>query len=104
MKQCIILLLMSVCAGAQITNEVLAQRAVEAERRGDFPTAIAAFRQLIQAGEDSSELRTNLGIALYQSGDFHGALKEFAAALSKSPDSASCLSVLRTIITESAAA
>ncbi len=88
MKQCAILLLVCFCAGAQVNNEVLAQKAVEAERRGDFPAAITAFRQLIQNGEDSPELRTNLGIALYQSGDFHGASQEFGAALSKSPDSA----------------
>jgi tetratricopeptide (TPR) repeat protein len=89
MKQCAILLLMSFCADAQTASEALAQKAVEAERRGDFRAAIAAFRQLIQVGEDSPELRSNLGIALYQSGDFHGALREFAAALSKSPESAS---------------
>ncbi|MFL6446996.1 MAG: tetratricopeptide repeat protein [Bryobacteraceae bacterium] len=87
MKRCAILLLMCFCAGAQTENEALAQKAVEAERRGDFPTAIAAFRQLVQLGEDSPELRNNLGIALYQSGDFHGALQEFAAVLSKSPNS-----------------
>src|SRR4051794_38530711 len=88
MKQWMLLLLISICAGAQTANEALAQKAVEAERRGDFPAAIAAFRQLIQLGEDSPELRNNLGIALYQSGDFGGALREFAAALPKSPDSA----------------
>jgi tetratricopeptide (TPR) repeat protein len=87
MKRCAILLVLSFYAGAQTANEALAQKAVEAERRGDFPTAIASFRQLIQTGEDSPELRTNLGIALYQSGDFHAAVKEFAAALSQSPDS-----------------
>lgn len=88
MKHCVIVLLMSYCASAQTSNEVLAQKAVDAERRGDFSTAIAAFRQLIQSGEDGPELRTNLGIALYQSGDFHGALQHFAVALSKSFDSA----------------
>src|SRR3954452_11749512 len=89
MKQWVLLLLMSICAGAQTANEALAQKAVEAERHGDFPAAIGAFRQLIQIGEDSAELRNNLGIALYQSGDFGGALREFAVSLSKSPDSTS---------------
>ena len=88
MKSCIIILFVCLCVCAQTANEVLAQKAVDAERRGDFPTAIAAFRQLIQSGEDSTELRNNLGIALYQSGDFHDAVQEFAVALSKSPDSA----------------
>jgi tetratricopeptide (TPR) repeat protein len=87
MKQCAVLLFISVCAAAQASNDVLAQKAVEAERRGDFPTAITAFRQLIQNGEDSPELRTNLGIALYQLGDFHRASREFATALSTSPNS-----------------
>jgi tetratricopeptide (TPR) repeat protein len=78
-------LLLSLCAGAQTNNEALAQKAVEAERRGDFPRAISVFEQLIREGEDSPELRTNLGIALFQSGDLHGGLREFRVALSKSP-------------------
>jgi tetratricopeptide (TPR) repeat protein len=87
MKQCALLLFLSFQVSAQTTNEALAQKAVGAERSGDFPTAIAAFRQLIQNGEDGPELRTNLGIALYQSGDNRAAAQEFSAALTKSPDS-----------------
>src|SRR4051812_1790276 len=88
MKPFAILLLTCLYASAQGNIDVLAQKAVEAERRGDFPAAINAFRQLIKNGEDSPELRTNLGIALYQLGDFHGASQEFGDALSKSPESA----------------
>jgi tetratricopeptide (TPR) repeat protein len=88
MKWCRILLLFAwVCIKAQTANEALAQRAVEAERRGDFVAAIAAFQQLIKNGEDSPELRSNLGIAFYQSGAYANALREFGAVLSKTPGS-----------------
>jgi tetratricopeptide (TPR) repeat protein len=83
----IVLLLTSFCAAAQTADKALAQKAVEAERRGDFPQAITIFQQLIRGGADSPELRSNLGIAYYQSGDIHSALREFRTALSKMPNS-----------------
>lgn len=87
MKWCRMLLFASLCIKAQTTNEALAQKAVEAERRGDFATAIAYFQQLIQNGEDSPELRHNLGIAFYQSGAYAKALSEFRVVLLKTPGS-----------------
>ncbi len=86
MTPSVVLLLLSVCAGAQTANEALARKALEAERQGDFPQAILMFQQLIRNGRDSPELRSNLGIAFFQSGDLHSALQEFRSALSKSPD------------------
>lgn len=73
--------------GAQSGNEALAQKAVEAERHGDFAGAVSAFGQLIRAGADSPELRSNLGIAYFQLHDFSAALREFGHVLAKTPDS-----------------
>jgi tetratricopeptide (TPR) repeat protein len=75
-------------AGQQASAEALGQQAVEAERRGDFASAVSAFRKLIRAGADSPELRANLGIAYFQMRDFNTALREFRVALSTTPDSA----------------
>ena len=81
---------MSACVlCAQADNSALAQKAVEAERSGDFKTAIAAFEQLIRNGADSPELRSNLGIAYYQTGAFDKALREFHSVLEREPESVS---------------
>ncbi len=87
MKQCVIFLLLSLCAAAQTADETIGRKAVEAERRGDFQEAISGFQQLIRNGADSPELRSNLGIAYYQSGDAQNAVREFRLALSKTPNS-----------------
>ncbi len=68
-------------AALQDDNEALGQKAVEAERRGDFAVAISAFQQLIKNGADSPQLRDNLGIAYYQIHDFTAALHQFRVAL-----------------------
>jgi tetratricopeptide (TPR) repeat protein len=75
-------------AAIQEDNQALAQQAVEAERRGDFRTAISGFQALIRNGADSPELRNNLGIAYFQVRDFGRALQEFRIALAKQPNSA----------------
>lgn len=73
-------------AGQAADSQALAQRAVEAERHGDFAGAISAFQQLIHSGADSPELRDNLGLAYYQLHDFSAALHEFRTALTTQPD------------------
>lgn len=76
-------------AAPQEDNQALAQKAVAAERRGDYADAVSAFQELIRNGADSPELRGNLGIAYFQMHDFRGALQQFRVALSKSPESIS---------------
>ncbi|MDQ2844304.1 MAG: tetratricopeptide repeat protein [Acidobacteriota bacterium] len=71
----------------QPDDQALAQKAVEAERRADFPGAVSAFQMLIRNGADSPQLRSNLGIAYYQMYDFAGALRELRVALAGSPNS-----------------
>lgn len=80
-------LALTLAALQQTDNEALSEKAVEAERQGDFAGAVSAFEQLIRAGADSSELRSNLGIACYQLHDFSKALHEFSLALAKTPNS-----------------
>jgi tetratricopeptide (TPR) repeat protein len=75
-------------AAQQEDDQALAQRAVEAERRGDFPSAISGFQTLLRNGADSPELRTNLGIAYFQMRDFGRALQQFRIALATQPNSA----------------
>ncbi len=71
----------------QAANEAIAQKAVEAERRGDFADAVSAFQQLISNGADSPELRSNLGIAYFQLHEYGEALRQFRLVLTKDPRS-----------------
>src|SRR5690349_8678994 len=74
-------------ASEQADNQAIAQRAVEAEREGDFTGAISAFQQLLRNGADSPELRNNLGIAYFQLRDYGSALPQFQKALVSDPNS-----------------
>jgi tetratricopeptide (TPR) repeat protein len=65
----------------------LAQTGVEAERRGDFKTAISTFEQLIRNGTDTPDLRNNLGIAYFQLNRYQEALAQFRRALTSNPAS-----------------
>jgi tetratricopeptide (TPR) repeat protein len=74
-------------AAPQDNSQTLAQKAVDAERRGDFAAAVSAFHRLIHNGADSPELRSNLGIAYYQLHNFSSALQQLKVTLATSPDS-----------------
>lgn len=84
---CFCLTLASAHAGQQTDNEALSEKAVEAERSGDFAGAVSAFEQLIRAGADTPELRSNLGIAYFQLHQYAKALHEFDLVRAKTPDS-----------------
>lgn len=71
----------------QSANEALAEKAVEAERHGDFSGAVSAFERLLQNGAESAQLRSNLGIAYFQLGRYDDALKQFRRVLASSPAS-----------------
>lgn len=73
----------------EVPNEALAEKAVEAERRGDFAGAVAAFEQLLKDGTDSPQLRNNLGIAYFQLGRYDDALKQFRRVLASNQGSLS---------------
>lgn len=84
-RPCFATLLIALCVSAQESDEALAQRAVAAERQGDFAQAVKLFEQLIAHGADSPELRSNLGIAYFQAGDFQHAAQQFRIVLAKEP-------------------
>lgn len=69
-----------------VPDEALAEKAVEAERHGDFAGAVSAFEQLLKQGADSAQLRNNLGIAYFQLGRYDDALKQFRHVLAGNPD------------------
>ena len=71
----------------QTDNDTLANKAVEAERQGDFAGAVSAFQQLIRNGADGPELRSNLAIAYFQLHEYRDALRQFQYALKQTPDS-----------------
>jgi tetratricopeptide (TPR) repeat protein len=75
----------AVVAKAGDPGQAAAEAAVRAERRGDFTTAIAQFRQAIRDGMDNPQIRSNLGIAYFQTGDNPAALREFHQVLAKQP-------------------
>lgn len=80
-------LVISLNGAWQQNNEDIAQKAVEAERHGDFAAAVSAFEQLLKNGVDSPELRSNLGIAYFQLRDYGQALRQFRIVLAKDPRS-----------------
>jgi tetratricopeptide (TPR) repeat protein len=83
-----ILLAWSACSAAftsENSGEEAAKAAVQAEKRGDFAAAIVQFRRAIQEGIDSPEIRSNLGIAFFQTGDNASALREFHRVLGERP-------------------
>jgi tetratricopeptide (TPR) repeat protein len=65
----------------------LAEQAVEAERNGHYAEAISDFEQLLRSGADSPALRSNLGIAYFQAGDYPNALQQLRLALRAEPGS-----------------
>src|SRR5690242_8788012 len=83
----VVLLLGAWCTLRAQDTATLAQTGVEAERRGDFKTAIPAFEQLIRAGADTADVRNNLGIAYFQLGRYPEALSDFRKALEHNPNS-----------------
>ncbi len=59
---------------------------MEAEKRGDFATAIAQFREAINHGADGPDIRSDLGIAYFEAGDNKEALRQFRQALTTRPE------------------
>ena len=56
------------------------------EDHEQYPQAIAAYQQAIDGGLDNPNLRTDLGVAYFKSGDSRHALEQYAAAQKQDPD------------------
>ena len=71
---------------ANVDAAQLAARAASDTRRKDYKAAAEDYLELLQLGEDSAELRSNLGMVLYLSGDDRRALEQFRIALTRKPE------------------
>jgi tetratricopeptide (TPR) repeat protein len=83
----LLLLLSSALASAQQANpDQLFGSAIEAQQRGDYPTAIEDYQKLLKLRPKMVEARVNLGAALAHTGRFDEAIKEYQLALPDVPD------------------
>lgn len=60
-------------------------RAFQAAATGDWPEAVARFREAVEAAPDYAAMRLNLGSALERTGDARGAREQFEAAIRLDP-------------------
>jgi tetratricopeptide (TPR) repeat protein len=65
--------------------EQLFRDAVAAQQRGDDPTAIRKYRELLKMRPDVMEARANLGAVLARDGRFDEAIEQYRAALQRDP-------------------
>ena len=63
-------------------------RAFQAAATGDWPEAVARFREAVEAAPDYAAMRLNLGSALERTGDASGARAQFEAAIRLDPRAA----------------
>jgi tetratricopeptide (TPR) repeat protein len=83
----LLLLLSAPLASAQQGQpERLLSHAIDAQQRGDLPTAIRAYEELLKLNPDMVEVRVNLGAALADSGRFDDAIAQYRLALPDVPD------------------
>jgi tetratricopeptide (TPR) repeat protein len=82
-------LLLALClipwAASAQTPQQIAEDAAAAQARGDYATAANDYRKLVESGNDSPELRSNLGIMLYQLQEYGEALAQFQEAARQKP-------------------
>ena len=62
------------------------REAQTALQSGDVRTAIRLYREFLRSYPDAAEIRSNLGAALAQDGQFAGAITEYNAALQHLPN------------------
>jgi tetratricopeptide (TPR) repeat protein len=78
----ITLVLLGSLAFAQAPNpDQLLSHAIDAQQRGDYPTAIRDYRKLLELRPNTVEAEVNLGAALAHVGDFDGAIAMYRSAL-----------------------
>jgi tetratricopeptide (TPR) repeat protein len=65
--------------------EKLFQQALDAQQRGDFQTAVAEYRKLLQVQPGLFPALANLGASLSQLGRFDEAIVQYTAALKQEP-------------------
>jgi tetratricopeptide (TPR) repeat protein len=76
-----LLLCTSFSRAQQPGPEQLFREAEQAQRSGDFPSAIGKYQELIRLHPDMVAARANLGVALASLGRFEEAIEQYQAAL-----------------------
>jgi len=87
----ILLVCLSAAHASQVAPEQRAQleeclrRAQEAQRRGDYRSAAASYREFLTLQPDAAEIRANLGLMQHLLGEYSEAVKTFQEALRQQP-------------------
>jgi tetratricopeptide (TPR) repeat protein len=87
MRAVLTLILVPMLVAAALAQEPgpdqLLSRAIDAQQRGDYQSAIRDYRKLLELRPNTIEAKVNLGAALVQVGDFDGAIAMYRSALSQ---------------------
>jgi Flp pilus assembly protein TadD len=76
-----LVLLVAASPAQQRDPDHLLSDAIQAQQRGDFPTAITDYRELLQLRPDNLEAKVNLGAALAHVGQFDDAIAIYKSVL-----------------------
>jgi tetratricopeptide (TPR) repeat protein len=82
----LLLLSLSFASAQQVLPDRLLSSAIEAQQRGDLPTAIREYQKLLELKPKLVDARINLGAALADSGRFDDAIAQYRLALPDAPD------------------
>jgi tetratricopeptide (TPR) repeat protein len=82
----LLLLSLSFASAQQVQPDRLLSSAIEAQQRGDLPTAIREYQKLLELKPKLVDARVNLGAALADSGRFDDAIAQYRLALPDAPD------------------
>lgn len=77
----LLLLYASFAPAQQVQPDRLLSHAIEAQQRGDLPTAIREYQELLKLKPNMVDVRVNLGAALADSGRFDDAIAQYRLAL-----------------------
>ena len=77
----VLVLLVAASPAQQRDPDRLLSDAIQAQQRGDFPTAITDYRELLQLRPDNLEAKLNLGAALAHVGQFDDAIAMYKSVL-----------------------
>jgi tetratricopeptide (TPR) repeat protein len=85
MRAVLTLILVPLLVAAALAQEPgpdqLLSRAIDAQQRGDYQSAIRDYRKLLELRPNTIEAKVNLGAALAHVGDFDGAIAMYRSAL-----------------------
>lgn len=71
--------------GSQESVQELSSRAAQAERRGDYAVAAAAYKRIVDLRPDLTSARVNLGLMRYLAREYAEAANDFQAVLRSEP-------------------